>query len=163
MSADAVAKTTFEKIWDGTLESWPIFRSDRHGVQVILDIYPAHPGHLLVIPREPVNHVFELEPQRHLMLFTLAQLASQRLKQVLSPLRVKYLASGYDIPHVHLHVLPSFTRSDVEEALEARSKVPAPRTELDAMQMLLRFGPELQQLAEHQLSVIAGHDLTLPR
>jgi histidine triad (HIT) family protein len=156
-------RTIFERVWDGSLPSWPIFKSDAHGIQVLLDIYPAHPGHLLVIPREPIDHVFDLEPHRHLQLFAVAKLASERLKEVLGPRRVKYAVSGYDIPHVHLHLLPSYARGDVEEAFEARPKIPVSEMELNEMRQRLQFTAEQITRAEHQLALLAAQDLEPPK
>ena len=152
------AKTVFEKVWSGDLPSWPIFRSDRHGVQILLDIYPAHPGHVLIIPEEPIDHVFELPMQRHLQLFALAKIMAEHMQAILGSQRVKYVVSGYDIAHVHIHVLPSFTRGDVEEAFEARTKVPASKAALMAMQQRLMFPPEVIALAEAELARIAQID-----
>ncbi len=145
-------KTTFQRIWDDELPSWPIFRSDTHGVQVLLDIYPAHPGHVLIIPREPVDHVFELDMHRHLQLFAVAKITAERIQAALGAKRVKYVVSGYDIAHVHIHVLPSFNRGDVEEAFEARTRVHASQEELLAMQQILAFTPELIAHTETELA-----------
>ncbi|HET8670469.1 MAG TPA: HIT family protein, partial [Candidatus Saccharimonadales bacterium] len=141
-------QTVFEQVWDGTLPSFPIFRSDQHGMQVVLDIYPAHPGHVLVIPREPVDKVFELEPYRYLQLFAVAQAAAQRISDVLQPLRVVHMVSGYDIPHVHLHLLPSFERGDADAnllAVAGRSENRASDEELAAMQARLMLPEDRQQ------------------
>lgn len=162
MAHDTHHKTVFEKVWDGELRSWPIFRSDIHGIQVILDIYPAHPAHVLVIPREPVDHVFELKTHRHLQLFAIAKLAAERIQEAMGSQRVKYVVSGYDIPHVHLHLLPSYTRGDVEEAFESRAKVSASQASLDAMQQRLVFPAELVAKAEHQLAILESSAPVLP-
>jgi histidine triad (HIT) family protein len=158
----SVSKTVFEKVWSGDVASWPIFRSDVYGIQVILDIYPAHPAHVLVIPREPVDHVFDLEAHRHLQLFAVAKLAAERIQAVMGSQRVKYVVSGYDIAHVHLHLLPSYTRGDVEEAFESRPKVPAGKSELDAMRLRLAFPAELVAKAEHQLAILQSTAAVLP-
>jgi len=148
--------TVFEQIWDGTLPSFPIFRSDKHGVQVVLDIFPAQPGHMLVIPREPVDHVFELEPIRYLQLFAVGQAAAKQIKDVLKPLRVMHIVSGYDIPHVHVHLLPSFRRGDTEASLlSGREGKRANDDDLYLIQQKLQFSPELTQRLERRLDVIA--------
>ncbi len=151
------AATVFQQIWDGTIPSFPLFRSDEHGVQVLLDIFPAQPGHMLVIPREPVDHVFELEPYRYLQLFAVSQTAAKQMKDVLKPLRVMHIVSGYDIPHVHVHLLPSYKRGDTEASLlSGREGRRAADEALQAMQEKLRFSPELAHQVEAQLAHIAS-------
>lgn len=153
------SKTVFEKIWDGRLPSYPVFRSEKHGIQAILDIFPAHPGHLLVIPREPVDHIFELEPHRYLQLFAVGQATARQIKDVLQPLRVMHIVSGYDIPHVHVHLLPSYERGDTESSLlGGRDGRQATEGELAAMQQKLRFSEERIRKLEAQLDRIAAQE-----
>lgn len=145
--------TVFEQVWNNTLPSFPVFRSDRHGIQVILDIKPAQPGHMLVIPREPVDHIFEMAPDRYLQLFIVAQAAAQQIKDVMQPLRVMHIVSGYDVPHVHLHLLPSFKRGDTEASLLAgRSGVRADPVTLEEIQQQLAFPPALAATVEERLA-----------
>lgn len=149
--------TVFEQVWNNTLPSFPIFRSDRHGIQVILDIKPAQPGHVLVIPREPVDHIFELEPERYLQLFTVAQASAQQIKDVMQPLRVMHIVSGYDVPHVHLHLLPSFKRGDTEASLLAgRSGIRADEATLKEIQEKLAFSPALAAIIEERLERLSS-------
>jgi histidine triad (HIT) family protein len=152
----ASSLTVFQQIWDGTLPSFPIFRSDAHGVQVVLDIFPAQQGHMLVIPREPVDHVFELEPHRYLQLFAVGQVAAKQINDIMKPLRVMHIVSGYDIPHVHVHLLPSFRRGDTEASLlSGREGKRAADEELRLMQQKLQFSPELARRLERRLDLIA--------
>lgn len=153
------SRTVFEQIWDGTLPSFPIFRSEKHGVQVVLDIFPAQPGHLLVIPREPVDHVFDLEPIRYLQLFAVGQAAAQQIRDVMQPLRVMHIVSGYDIPHVHVHLLPSFKRGDTEASLlSGREGRRADNQELLRIQQQLQFTSEQARRIERRLDSIAAQN-----
>lgn len=152
----ANSSTVFQQIWDGALPSFPIFRSDRHGVQVVLDIFPAQTGHVLVIPREPVDHVYELEPHRYLQVFAVSQAAAQQISDVMKPLRVMHIVSGYDIPHVHVHLLPSFRRGDTEASLLAgREGKRATDEQLRQVQQKLQFSPEMTRRVERRLDMIA--------
>lgn len=154
-------QTVFEQVWDGSLPSFPIFKSEKHGVQALLDIFPAQPGHLLVIPKEPVDHIFELEPHRYLQLFAVGQATAQQIKDVLQPLRVMHIVSGYDIPHVHLHLLPSFVRGDTEASLLAgRAGVLATSSDLEQMQQKLQFSANQARDMEHLLDQLADERLT---
>jgi histidine triad (HIT) family protein len=149
------SKTVFEQIWSGDLPSFPIFKSDKHGIQVVLDIFPAQPGHMLVIPREPVDHIFDLEPHRYLQVFTVSQAAAQQIRDVLEPLRVMHIVSGYDIPHVHVHLLPSFRRGDTESKLLAgREGKRATDEDLAAMQTRLVFPKGLAEELEMRMDRI---------
>ncbi|MEK7152600.1 MAG: HIT family protein [Patescibacteria group bacterium] len=155
------SRTVFEQVWDGALPSFPVFRSDHYGLMALLDIYSTQPGHLLVIPKEPVDHVHELEPYRYLQLFAAGQVASRRLDEVLKPTRVMHIVFGYDIPHVHLHLFPSFRQGETEDFLASgleAEQVQVPETDLLAMQARLAFPPELTDALERRLEQLAVYD-----
>jgi histidine triad (HIT) family protein len=157
-------RTVFEQVWDGTLPSFPIFRSEEHGIQVVLDIFPAQPGHILVIPKEPVDHISDLEAHRYMQLFVVAQASAQRIKDVLKPLRVMHIVSGYDVPHVHLHLLPSFRRGDIESNLLAgREGKRADDADLAVMQTRLMFPEEMRRDLLVRLERIVVHETSFSK
>ena len=48
----------FSKIAAGEIPSYKVAEDERHFA--FLDINPAHPGHVLVIPRKEVDYIFDL-------------------------------------------------------------------------------------------------------
>lgn len=82
--------------------------------QVRLDRFGCTEGHLMVVPREHVEHAPEMSWEAYAHLQWLAHRASALLQAELRPLRVfiaalgapKALAQSY--PHFHIHVIPVY-------------------------------------------------------
>jgi len=97
---------------------------------VILDIEPLTPGHLLVIPKEQIDHLWDVpqEAYEHLMLVT-KQMADV-LRKAYDYERIATVVEGFGVPHAHIHV------SGLHEGLEstiirhAATKRPATPEEL---------------------------------
>ena len=101
-------KTLFQKIADRELPAEILFEDDR--CFAIRDINPVAPTHILVVPREPVAGVQDLEEQ-HAALAGHLLVVARRLAEEAG------LAGGYrlvlnvgddagqTVPHLHLHVL----------------------------------------------------------
>ena len=77
-----------------------------------MDIRPAVPGHVLVVPRVHAPYLADLDPEDGARLFRVGQQAAAALRA--SDLRcdgVNFfladgVAAGQEIFHVHLHVIP---------------------------------------------------------
>jgi diadenosine tetraphosphate (Ap4A) HIT family hydrolase len=81
-------------------------------VVAFLDLHPAAPGHLLVVPRRHAADLAGLDPADGARVFTVAQRMAAALRaSSLRPGGVNlFLAdgevAGQEVFHVHLHVLP---------------------------------------------------------
>lgn len=105
-------KTIFTKIREGEIPSVKLHEDAL--CTVILDINPVHKGHLLVISREPYATFSEcpLPTLTHLM--DIAQQADRKLRSALSCDGTNLLinngaASGQEVPHLHIHIIPRYT------------------------------------------------------
>ena len=95
----------FTKIIDGEIPSYKIFEDDL--CIAILDIKPIAPGHLLIIPKKEVDHFQDLEEPYYSRMFAIAKKISPWLLKRSNAKRIGLLISGYGIPHVHLHLIPT--------------------------------------------------------
>ena len=105
-------KTIFTKIREGEIPSVKLHEDAL--CTVILDINPVRKGHLLVISREPYATFSEcpLPTLTHLM--DIAQQADRKLRSALSCDGTNLLinngaASGQEVPHLHIHIIPRYT------------------------------------------------------
>jgi histidine triad (HIT) family protein len=71
-----------------------------------LTINPLRPGHLLDVPRAPVDHWFALDPDEWHHLTSVAQRLAVALQRAYEPTRVGMMLAGLEVPHVHIHVVP---------------------------------------------------------
>jgi histidine triad (HIT) family protein len=116
--------TIFSRIISGELPGRFVWRDDR--VVAFLSIEPMRPGHVLVVPREEVDHWIDLDPALASHLFGVAQQIGRAQRLEWNPLRVGVLIVGEEVPHVHVHVVPinspgelSFANVDRSPSAEA--------------------------------------------
>ena len=88
-----------------------IVAEDKHWF-VLMDAYPMLPGHVLVIPRQEVARINELDDELAQGLFMQAREMSRALHQAgfsdgdSNILLNDGKHSGQTVPHVHIHVVP---------------------------------------------------------
>lgn len=125
--------TIFTRIIDGELPGRFVWRDEQ--CVVFLSIDPLQPGHALVVPIAEVDHWLDLEPDLVAHLSTVAQAVGQAQQEAFSPARVGLIVAGFDVPHVHLHVVPTRDMRDLDFA-NCMHDVPA--EEMDAAAEALR-------------------------
>ena len=113
----------FTKIIDGEIPGTFVWRDDR--CVAFLSIAPMKPGHTLVVPRDEVDHWIDLDPDLTRHLFTVAQTIGRAQDRAFAPRRVGVMIVGDEVPHVHIHVVPidsatelSFSHADPNPAPE---------------------------------------------
>lgn len=106
--------TIFTRIIDGEIPSRMVWE-DEHCVS-FLDVRPLAPGHCLVVPRVEVDHWTDLAPDVAAHLMTVAQTIGQAQREVFTPARIGLLIAGFEVPHVHLHVIPARSMGDFDFA-----------------------------------------------
>jgi histidine triad (HIT) family protein len=119
----------FTRIIDGEIPGRFLWKDDR--CVSFLDVRPLAPGHALVIPRLEVDEWTDLPVDTAAHLMTVAHAIGRAQKEVLSPARIGMMIAGFEVPHVHVHVVPM----DSMAALDFAQANPTPdQTELDRLQ-----------------------------
>lgn len=98
--------SVFTKIIKGELPSHKVYEDDK--AIAILDIHPARDGHVMVIPKKEVDHFDDLDQETYVHLMLIVKKIAKRIKKVLHPERVGVLVYGFDVPHVHVHLIPLY-------------------------------------------------------
>ena len=109
----------FSRIIDGELPGRFVWRDDR--VVAFLSIEPMRPGHVLVVPRDEIDHWIDLEPELAAHVFVVAQQIGRAQQLDWNPRRVGVMIVGDEVPHVHLHVVPINAASELSFATIDRS------------------------------------------
>ena len=104
----------FTRIIEGELPGTFVWRDPE--CVAFLSINPMHEGHTLVVPRIEVDHWIDLEPTLAGHLFQVAQLIGRAQEAALSPRRIGVIIAGDEVPHVHLHVVPFDSVSELSFA-----------------------------------------------
>ena len=103
--------TLFTKILAGEIPCHKVWEDEAHFA--FLDIRPVQPGHTLVIPKREVDYLFDLEPEEYTAFWNAVRTVEARLKERLGCARVVLLVIGWEVPHVHVHLIPTNNIHDV--------------------------------------------------
>jgi histidine triad (HIT) family protein len=99
-----MAGSIFSQIISGEIPSFKVYEDER--TFAFLDIHPKQPGHVLVVPKTEIDHIWDLpEPDYQAVMETSKKVAN-RLREVLRPPRVGMQVEGTGVPHAHVHVFP---------------------------------------------------------
>jgi histidine triad (HIT) family protein len=112
----------FQQIISGDIPASFVYSDER--CVAFLDIHPLAKGHTLVVPREEIDHWIDLSTETFTHIMHVAQQIARVQKRVFSCARVGLLIAGYDVPHTHIHVIPtnSMAEFDFANAGSATSK-----------------------------------------
>jgi histidine triad (HIT) family protein len=114
--------TIFSRIISGELPGRFVWRDP--SVVAFLSIEPMRPGHVLVVPREEVDHWMDLDPELAGHLFVVAQQIGKAQRLEWNPMRVGVMIVGEEVPHVHIHVVPINSPGELSFAGVDRSPAP---------------------------------------
>ena len=123
--------TIFSKIISGELPGYKIYEDEF--VCAILDINPIQKGHTLVIIKQEVDDIFDLDEFMYDKLMHRIKYVSQILKAKFNCARVCMFVEGYAIPQAHVHLVPTNKPEDFDKKLAH----PATHEELEEVQKLL--------------------------
>ena len=88
---------------------------------VFMSINPMAFGHALVVPREEVDHWVDASPELADHLFAVTRIIGVAQRDAFACDRVGVIIAGYEVPHTHIHVIPTMTMSQLSFANAAAS------------------------------------------
>ncbi|WP_339899537.1 HIT family protein [uncultured Gilvimarinus sp.] len=94
----------FSKIIAGDIPGHFVWQDDI--AVAIMTIGPLKPGHVLVIPRQEVDHWYDLDADTMAHLTVVSQKIARALQQAFPAERVAMIIAGLEVPHTHLHLVP---------------------------------------------------------
>lgn len=115
--------TVFTKIIEGELPGRFVWR-DEHAV-AFLSINPLTTGHVLVVPTDEVDHWIDLEPGTWAHLNQVVRSVGRAVDRAFDCARVGTVIAGFEVPHVHVHVLPVDEMDDFDFRNAATDPDPA--------------------------------------
>ena len=101
----------FARIAAGEIPSHKVAETDRFFA--FLDINPLAKGHVLVIPKQETDYIFDLEPSQYADLWVFAMDVAKALKQVVPCIKVGVAVIGLEVPHAHIHLVPLNSMDDI--------------------------------------------------
>lgn len=118
--------TVFTRIITG---EWPgtfVWRDEV--CAALLSINPMAHGHVLVVPIVEVDHWIDLDTATADHLFRVAHIVARAQQRAFGCERVGLIIAGYEVPHTHLHVVPT---NQISELSFANAAASVDRSELE--------------------------------
>ncbi|WP_252504090.1 HIT family protein [Sporosarcina sp. Marseille-Q4943] len=105
----------FCKIVEGTLPSEKIYEDEN--VIAIMDVMPVTKGHVLLIPKEHRENLYEMTEEEASQLFSVAPKIANILKEEFKPAGMNLLQNngapaGQAVFHFHMHFIPRYDQTD---------------------------------------------------
>src|SRR5574343_582542 len=101
----------FTKIINGELPCYKIYEDDL--TLAFLDIHPVQPGHMLVIPKQQIEFVWDLPDDLYQAVMSTSKKMAIKMRSTLPQLYVHERIVGLDVPHAHVQLIPFDTVADL--------------------------------------------------
>ncbi len=120
----------FSRIANGEIPSYQVAENKKY--YAFLDINPIAAGHVLVIPREETDYLFDLSDEDLGGIMVFAKQVAKAIEKAVPCKRIGVAVVGLEVPHAHIHLIPIQGVHDI-----------------DFSRPKLKFSPdEFQQLAD---------------
>lgn len=111
--------TIFTRIITGEIPGTFVHRDDL--CVAFLSINPLAHGHTLVVPIDEVDHWVDLPSDLASHLFGVAHLIGRAQQAAFGCERVGMIIAGYEVPHAHIHLIPTHDMGQLNFANAAMS------------------------------------------
>jgi histidine triad (HIT) family protein len=106
----------FSKIVQGEIPCHKIAEDDQF--LAFLDVMPLVEGHTLVIPKQEIDYIFDLDPEVLAGLMKFAQRIAPAIKKAIPCKRIGVAVIGLEVPHAHVHLVPLNRMLDINFSQE---------------------------------------------
>ena len=122
--------TIFSRIVAGEIPSYKVAEDDRY--YAFLDINPLAQGHTLVIPKQEVDYLYDLDDETLQGMILFAKQIAGKIKAFSGCKRVATVVLGLEVPHAHIHLIPMNSEKDVDFHREKLNLTPEEFQEIAA-------------------------------
>lgn len=106
--------SVFSLIMQGKIPGNFVWQDDK--AVAILTIAPIRQGHVLVIPREEIDHWHQLPLELAAHLMQVSHKIANGLTLAYPATRVGLMIAGLEVPHTHIHLVPVDSMADLDFA-----------------------------------------------
>ncbi|TPG63607.1 nuclease A inhibitor family protein [Hymenobacter nivis] len=104
----------FSRIISGELPAYKVAEDGQH--LAFLDITPLVEGHTLVVPKQEIDYIFDMEPAALAALHVFAQRVAKGVAAAVPCKRIGVAVIGLEVPHAHIHLIPMNKVADMNFA-----------------------------------------------
>jgi len=106
-----MSQTLFTRIIQGQIPGTFVYRDDL--CVAFMTINPITAGHVLVVPIDEVDELTDLSSELRSQLFIVAAQIGEAQKMAFKCERIALIIAGFEVPHCHLHLIPSNSMADL--------------------------------------------------
>lgn len=117
--------TIFTRIINGEIPCYKIAEDDEFFA--FLDINPVQKGHTLVVPKEEVSYIFDINDDKLGRYMSFAKRVAAAIKAAVPCIKVGIAVVGLEVPHSHIHLIPLNEVND----LNFEHKMTLPKEEME--------------------------------
>lgn len=101
----------FTKIIKGEIPCYKIAEDEKYFA--FLDINPMAKGHVLVVPKEETDYIFDLSDETLAGMTVFCKKVAKAIAKAIPCRRVGMMVIGMEVPHAHIHLIPINKESDM--------------------------------------------------
>ena len=101
----------FSKIVAGEIPSHKIAEDDKF--YSFLDINPLVKGHVLVIPKQEIDYIFDMPDDDLAEMIVFAKHVAVAIKKAFPCIKVGMAVLGLEVRHAHIHLVPMQSEKDL--------------------------------------------------
>lgn len=101
----------FSRIIAGEIPCHKIAENDQYFA--FLDVFPCAVGHVLVVPKQEIDYLFDLSDELYAGLMSFAKQIEPAIRKAVPCKRVGVAVIGLEVPHAHVHLIPMNSMSDM--------------------------------------------------
>ena len=101
----------FSKIVAGEIPSHKIAEDDKF--YAFLDINPLVKGHVLVIPKQEIDYIFDMPDDDLAEMIVFAKHVAVAIKKAFPCIKVGMAVLGLEVRHAHIHLVPMQSEKDL--------------------------------------------------
>ncbi len=127
--------TIFTRIINGEIPCYKIAENDEFFA--FLDINPVQKGHTLVVPKEEVSYIFDINDDKLGRYMAFAKRVAAAIKAAVPCIKVGIAVVGLEVPHSHIHLIPLNEVNDLN--FELKMTLPKEEMEQIAQNIIKNF------------------------
>ena len=101
----------FSRIVAGEIPCYKVAEDENYFA--FLDISPVAKGHTLVIPKQEVDYIFDLDDETYVGLTRFAKRVAKAIEKAIPCKRVGVAVMGLEVPHTHIYLVPINKEADM--------------------------------------------------
>ena len=94
----------FTKIINNEIPGYKVAENDKF--IAILDIFPLKKGHTLVILKNEIDYIFDIEDDLYKEFLLFAKKVSKGIEKTIKCKKIGVIVEGLEVAHAHIHLIP---------------------------------------------------------